>query len=95
VVDPGTVVVVVVDVEVVDVTFLIVVVVVFFTVVISFAGAGRRTTGRWVLTANPTCECHRTRVPGAGDWCRTTTHVPAVLPIPEVAKNNCALRIAP
>jgi hypothetical protein len=77
--------------------FFTVVVVVFFTVVVVvffFAGTGRLTAGRRVLTLRFASECQRTRAPGAGDWWSTTTHFLAVLPGPKVVKNSCAFRMA-
>src|ERR1039458_8675389 len=42
--------------------------------------------GRWVLTTSVIVACHLTRVPAAGDWRRTTTHLPSVLPGPRGSK---------
>ena len=62
----------------------------FFTVVVV---TGLRTGflcfGRRVLTVSVIVACHLTRVPAAGDWCRTTIHLPSELPGPRVVKNNC------
>jgi hypothetical protein len=62
----------------------------FFTVVVV---TGRRTGvlgfGRRVLTVSVIVACHLTRVPAAGDWCRTTIHFPFALPGPRVLKNSC------
>ena len=47
-----------------------------------------------MLTLSETSECQATLVPGAGAWCRTTTHFPSVLPGPEVVKNSWARSMA-
>ena len=57
-------------------------------------GRGFFTMGRWVLTPSETSACHLTRVPGAGDWVTTTTHLPVELPGPWVVKNSWARRIS-
>jgi hypothetical protein len=65
----------------------------FFTVVVvTGLGTGRCTgffRGRCVLTTRWMVACHLTRVPAAGDWRRTTTHLPSVLPGPRVSKYSC------
>jgi len=90
VVSPGYVVVVVDVVDVVDVVVeigcgFVVVVVVFVGAGLGFAltGLGR---GLVRLVVSSTEECQATRVPGAGDWRRTTSQVPPALPGPRVVK---------
>ena len=63
----------------------------FFTVVVvTGLCTGLLGFGRLVETVSVIVACQRTRVPAAGDWRRTTIHLPSVLPGPRVLKNSCA-----
>ena len=63
----------------------------FFTVVVvTGLCTGLLGFGRLVETVSVIVACQRTRVPAAGDWRRTTIHLPSVLPGPRVLKNRCA-----
>jgi len=51
-------------------------------------GAGRGWCTTPTLTVSDTVERYATKVPGAGDWAMTRTHVPLLLPEPWVLKKS-------
>jgi hypothetical protein len=60
----------------------------FFSVDVVTGGRCAFFLGRFVLTVSVIVACHRTRVPAAGDWRRTTIHLPVELPGPRALKNS-------